>query len=124
MKLRPIKTLADHRAALAEIERLFDARPGTSAGDRLEILTTLVETYEEAHWPLPSPDPVEAIRYTMESRGLTGDDLVPVLGSRRKVQEVLARKRVLSLDMVRRLHLGLGISADVLIQPFRLKAAA
>lgn len=124
MKLRPIKTVADHRAALAEIERLFDSRPGTTAGDRLEILTTLVESYEEAHWPMASPDPVEAIRYTMESRGLTGHDLVPVLGSRRKVEEVLARKRVLNLDMVRRLHIGLGISADVLIQPFRLKTAA
>ena len=124
MKLRPIKTAADYRAALAEIERLFEARPGTPAGDRLDILTTLVEAYEEEHWPLPSPDPVEAIRYTMESRGLTGDDLVPVLGSRRKVQDVLTRKRPLSLDMVRRLHAALGISADVLIQPFDLKAAA
>lgn len=124
MKLRPIKTAADHRAALAEIERLFAARSGTPAGDRLDILATLVAAYEEEHWPLPSPDPVEAIRYTMESRGLTGDDLVPVLGSRRKVQEVLTRQRPLSLDMVRRLHARLGISADVLIQPFTLKIAA
>ena len=84
MKLRPIKTAADHRAALAEIERLFAARHGTSAGDRLDILTTLVAAYEEEHWPLPSPDPVEAIRYTMESRGLTGDDLVPVLAAAAK----------------------------------------
>ncbi len=71
MKLRPIKTAADYRAALADVERLFEARHGTPAGDRLDILTTLVESYEEEHWPLPSPDPVEAIRYTMESRGLT-----------------------------------------------------
>ena len=124
MRLRPIKTTTDHRAALAEIHRLFDARPGTPAGDRLEILTTLVEAYEEQHCPLPPPNPVEAIRYAMESRGLTGKDLASVLGSRRKVQEVLDRKCALSLAMVRRLHTGLGISADVLIQPFPLKAAA
>ena len=123
MKLRPIKTQADHRAALAEILRLFDARPGTAAGDRLEILVTLVEAYEERQCPMPPPDPVEAIRYAMESRGLTSDDLVPVLGKRQHVKEILGRKRTLTLDMVRRLHAALGISADVLIQPLPAKAA-
>ena len=81
LKLRPIKTAADYRAALAEVERLCEARPGTPTGDRLDILTTLVEACEEEHWPLPSPDPVEAIRYTMESRGLTGDDLAKLMTS-------------------------------------------
>ena len=123
MKLRPIKTQADHRAALAEIQRLFDARPGTAAGDRLEILVTLVEAYEERQCPMPPPDPVEAIRYAMESRGLSSDDLVPVLGTRRHVNEILGRKRALTLDMVRRLHTALGISADVLIQTSPAKAA-
>ena len=124
MKLRPIKTQADTRAALAEIQRLFDARPGTAAGDRLEILVTLVEAYEERQCPMPPPDPVEAIRYAMESRGLSSDDLVPVIGTRRHVNEILGRKRALTLEMVRRLHRALGISADVLIQPLPAKAAA
>ena len=124
MNVRPIKTEADYRAALAESERLFDARPGTTAGDRLEILTTLVEAYEEAHDPMLAPDPVAAIRYAMESRGLTCDELVPYLGSRQRVKEVLARKRPLTLNMIRRLHDGLGVSADILIRPLRVKAAA
>ena len=124
MKLRPIKTGNDHRAALAEVERLLDARPGTPAGDRLEILVTLIEAYEERHCPMPPPDPVEAIRYAMESRGLTSDDLISVLGNRQHVKEILGRKRSLTLEMVRRLHSALGISADVLIQPFAVKAAA
>jgi HTH-type transcriptional regulator/antitoxin HigA len=124
MKVRPVKTETDYRAALAEIERLFDARPGTTAGDRLEILTTLVEAYEEAHDPMPAPDPVEAIRYAMESRGLSGDDLVPYLGSRQRVKDVLNRKRPLTLYMIRRLHDGLGVSADILIRPIRVKDAA
>ena len=124
MKVRPVKTEADYRAALAEIERLFDARTGTTASDRLEILTTLVEAYEEAHDPIPAPDPVEAIRYAMESKGLSGDDLVPYLGSRQRVKEVLTHKRPLTLNMIRRLHEGLGVSADILIRPLRMKAAA
>ena len=124
MKLRPIKTQADHRAALAEIQRLFDVRPGTAAGDRLEILVTLVEAYEERQCPMPAPDHVEAIRYAMESRGLSSDDLVSVLGTRRHVNEILGRKRSLTLDMVRRLHSTLGISADVLIQSLPAKGAA
>jgi len=124
MKLRPIKTDADYHEALTEIERLYDARPGTAAADRLEILTTLVEAYEEEHEPMPAPDPIAAIRYTMESRGLSGDDLVPYLGTRQRVKEVLNRQRPLTLNMIRRLHDGLGVSADILIRPLRMKATA
>ena len=124
MKLRPIKTEKDHRAALAEVERVLDARPGTPAGDRLEILVALIEAYEERHCPMPPPDPVEAIRYAMESRGLTSDDLASVLGNRQRVKEILGRKRALTIAMIRRLHSALGISADVLIQPLEIKAAA
>ncbi len=124
MKLRPIKTEKDHRAALAEVEGMLDARPGTPAGDRLEILVTLVEAYEERHCPMPPPDPVEAIRYAMESRGITNDELASVLGNRQHVKEILGRKRTLTLGMIRRLHSALGISADVLIQPLEIKAAA
>ncbi len=124
MKLRPIKTEKDHRAALADVDRMLDARPGTPAGDRLEILGTLIEAYEERHCPMPPPDPVEAIRYAMESRGITNDELASVLGNRQHVKEILGRKRTLTLEMIRRLHSALGISADVLIQPLEIKAAA
>jgi HTH-type transcriptional regulator/antitoxin HigA len=117
MQIHPIKTEADHQAALAEIERLWDARPGTPEGDRLEVLTTLVEAYEEQHHAMLRPDPIEAILYYMDSRGLTRRDLEPYIGSRARVSEVLNRKRPLSLEMIRRLHTGLGIPADILIQP-------
>jgi HTH-type transcriptional regulator/antitoxin HigA len=120
MKIRPIKTEADYAAALAEIERLFDAKPHTPEGDRLDVLTTLVEAYEDEHCPVPAPDPVEAIRYCMESRGLSAEDLAPYFGGRQRVREILGRKRALTVDMICRLHTGLGISADVLIQRYRL----
>lgn len=124
MNIRPIKTEADYQAALTEIERLFDAAPGTPEGDLLEVLTTLVEHYEELHDSIPFPDPIAAIMYHMESRGLSRHDLEPYIGSRARVAEVLNRKRALSIDMIRRLHTGLGISADVLIQPYDTAQAA
>ena len=120
MEFRPIQTEEDYQAALAEIERLFDASPGTPQGDVLEVWTTLVEAYEEQHYSIPPPDPIEAIRYHMESRGLSSSDLEPYIGSSACVAEVLNRQRPLSLDIIRRLHTGLGISADVLIQPYIL----
>ena len=118
MDIRPIKTENDYDVALKEIDRLVDAAPGTPNADRLEILSTLVVAYEEEHYPIPTPDPVEAIRYYMESRGLSQKDLEPYIGDREKVKQVLQRKRPLSIAMIRRLHNGLGISADVLIQPY------
>ena len=124
MEIRPIKTEADYEVALAEIERLFEAEPGTPEGDRLEILTTLVEAYEEVHYPIPAPDPIEAIRYYMESRGLVRRDLEPYIGSRARVSEILNRKRPLSLTMIRRLNKGLGIPAEVLIKPYDYQQAA
>jgi HTH-type transcriptional regulator/antitoxin HigA len=120
MNIRPIKTEADYAAALAEIERLFEAKPHTPEGDRSDVLTTLVEANEDEHHPMPAPDPVEAIRYGMESRGLAAKDLSPCLGSGQRAREVLRRKRPLTMEMIRRLHAGLGISADVLIQRYRL----
>jgi HTH-type transcriptional regulator/antitoxin HigA len=123
MDIKPIRTQRDHKAALAEIERLFDAKPGTPDGDRLEVLATLVEAYEQKHYPMSPPDPVEAIVYFMESRGLNRKDLEPYLGSRAKVSEVLNRRRPLSIEMIRRLHDGLGIPAEVLIQPYEVEAA-
>src|SRR5919199_2955628 len=124
MNIKPIKTEADYQAALAEIERLFDALPGTPEGDQLNVWTTLVEHYEARHHPIPFPDPIEAITYHMESRGLSRRDLEPYLGSRARVAEVLNRKRPLSLDMIRRLHTGLGIAAEILIQPYALATRA
>ena len=118
MEIRPIRTESDYEAALAEIERLFDAAPNTSEDDRLDVLTTLVEAYEAQHYHIPEPDPVEAIKYCMESRGLTRADLEPYIGGRARVAEVLNRKRALSLNMIRRLYAGLGIPAEVLVRPY------
>lgn len=124
MQIRPIKTKADHRAALKEIERLMDAKPGTPAGDRLEVLTTLVDRYESEHDAIEPPDPIEALLYHMESRGLTRRDLEPYLGSRARVAEVLNRRRALTIEMIRKLHEGLGISAEVLIRPYSVRGSA
>ena len=119
MEIKPIKNDADYQAALGEIERLFDAAPDTPEGDRLEVLTALVEAYEERHYSIPLPDPVEAILYHMESRGLSRRDIEAYIGSRARVSEVLNRKRPLTVEMIRNLNKGLGISAEVLIQPYR-----
>jgi len=124
MQIRPIKTKADHRAALKEIERLMDARPGTPAGDRLEVLTTLVEHYESQHEQIEPPDPIDALVYHMDSRGLKRRDLEPYLGSRARVAEVLNRRRSLTIEMIRKLHAGLGISAEVLIRPYSVRGSA
>jgi HTH-type transcriptional regulator/antitoxin HigA len=120
MSLRPIKTDVDYQQALAEIEALFEAQPNTLEGDRLDVLTTLVEAYEQKHHPVLPPDPIEALLYHLESRGLTRRDLEPYLGSRARVAEVLNRRRALTMGMIRRLHQGLGLPAEVLIQPYPL----
>lgn len=119
MEIRPIRTKADYQAALKEIERLFDAPPNTPAYDRLDILSTLVDAYEERHFPIAAPDPIEAILYYMDTRGLSRRDLEPCLGSRARVSEILSRKRSLTLEMIRKLNQNLGIPAEVLIQSYR-----
>ena len=118
MDIRPIKTDEDYQIALAEIEQLFSSTPGTVEGDRLEVLMTLVEAYEDEHYDIPVPDPIEAIHYYMDSRGLSRKDLEPYIGSRARVSEVLNRKRPLTLSMIRNLNAALGISADILITPY------
>jgi HTH-type transcriptional regulator/antitoxin HigA len=118
MDIHPIKIDADYEAALHEIETLFDAEPDTPEGDRLEVLTALVEAYEAQHFAIPYPDPIEAILYLMESRGLSRRELEPYIGSRARVAEILNRKRTLTLDMIRRLHAGLGLPTEILIQPY------
>ena len=117
MEIRPIKTDADHDAALREIERLWGAREGSEEADRLEVLLTLVEAYERAHFPVEAPDPIEAIKFRLEQQGADVRALVGILGSRTRVYEVLRRDRPLSLAMIRRLHERLQIPAEVLIRP-------
>jgi HTH-type transcriptional regulator / antitoxin HigA len=118
-ELKPIRTKADYNNALAELERLWGAKSGTREGDRLDVLATLIDAYEARHYPMDPPDPIEAIQFRMEQQGLTRKDLEPLIGSRARVAEVMNRKRNLSIDMIRRLHEALGISAEVLIRPTR-----
>jgi HTH-type transcriptional regulator/antitoxin HigA len=124
VEIRPIKTEKDYKSVLKKIEQLFNAAPGTTEGDRLDVLATLVEAYEDKHYNIPMPDPVEAILYHLESRGLTRRELEPFIGSRAHVSEILNRRRSLTLKMIRKLSIGLGIPAEVLIQPYDIDRAA
>jgi len=117
MNIKPIKTEADYRAALQEIEMLMVANFDTPEGEKLDILVTLVEAYERRHYPLDLPDPVAAIRFEMEQKGLTVKDLEPMIGKSNRVYEILNHKRALTLKMIWRLHQGLGIPAESLIKP-------
>lgn len=119
MDIKPIKTKANYQAALKEIETLMEAKPRSSKGDRLEVWVTLVEAYEARHYPLDLPDPVEAIKYTMESKGLTVKDLEPIIGRSNRVYEILNRRRPLTLKMIWGLHRKLGIPAESLVRPSR-----
>jgi HTH-type transcriptional regulator/antitoxin HigA len=121
--ITPIKSHRDYRRILREIERLMNARRNTPEGDRLDVLVTLVEAWERKHYRLDLPDPVEAIRYHMEQNGLQPRDLIPFIGGRNRVHEVLNRRRELTLTMIRRLHEGLGIPAESLIGIGQQKAA-
>ena len=120
MNIRPIRTEADYDAALAEIDRLIDAPDDSLEADYLDILSTLVEAYEEQHYPIPLPDPISYILYYMESRGLTRRDLEPYLGSQRRVAQVLNKERPLTMKMIRALNRGLNIAMDILVQPVEL----
>jgi HTH-type transcriptional regulator/antitoxin HigA len=122
--IKPIRTKKNYEAALAEVERLWGAKSKTPEGDRLDVLATLIDAYENEHYPMDPPDPIEAIRFRMEQQGLTRKDLEPLIGTRTRVAEVLNRKRGLSIEMIRRLHRKLGISAEVLIRPSRRDEAA
>jgi HTH-type transcriptional regulator/antitoxin HigA len=124
MDIRPIRSETDYHAALTEVERLWDAEPGTPEGDQAEILSILIEAYEAKHHPIPTPDPIAAILFMMEQKGLTRRDLEPAIGSRNRVSEVLSRKRPLTLPMVRALSNLLQIPADVLVQACETQSAA
>ena len=116
MQPKILQTKADHSAALNRVEALMDATPGSSEEAELELWTLLIENYESKHHPVPLPDPIEAIKFRMEQLGLKATDLTEYIPSKSKVSEILNRKRPLSLNMIRALHTGLGISAETLVQ--------
>jgi HTH-type transcriptional regulator/antitoxin HigA len=124
MDIKPIKTEVDYRAALKEIESLMMAEADTPEGDHLDVLVTLVEAYERKHYALELPDPVEAIKFIMDQRGLTVKDLEPMIGRSNRVYEILNHKRPLTLKMIWKLHKGLGIPAECLIKPIEESRAA
>jgi HTH-type transcriptional regulator/antitoxin HigA len=124
MDIRPIRSEADYRAALADIERLWKSEPGTPEGDRVDVLAILIEAYEARHHPIPAPDPIAAVLFMMEQKGLTRRDLEAALGSRGRVSEILNRKRPLTLPMVRALSALLDIPTEVLVQPYETRSAA
>ena len=117
MDIKPVKTGADYRMALKEIEKLMTAAPDSPDGEKLDVLVTLVEAHESRHYPLDLPDPVEAIKFEMERKGLTVKDLEPMIGKSNRVYEILNHKRSLTLKMIWKLHQGLGIPAESLIKP-------
>ena len=124
MNIKPIKTKADYRAALKDVEALMGAKANTAEGERLDVLVTLIEAYERKHFPLELPDPVEAIKFQMDQRGLTPKDLEPMIGRLNRVYEILNHKRPLTLKMIWKLHRGLDIPAESLIrQPDERRAA-
>lgn len=119
MDIKPIRTKANYRDALKQIEKLMSAKANTAEGEKLDVLVTLVEAYERKHYPLDLPDPVEAIKFEMDRRGLTVKDMGPVIGKPNRVYEILNYKRPLTLQMIQRLHHDLGIPAESLIKPMR-----
>lgn len=119
MNIRPIRTRDDYQAALAQASAYFDQQPepGSADGDCFEVLLALIEAYESRHFPIEAPGPIEAIKFRMEQLGLSVQDLVPMIGAKNRVYEVLAGRRPLTLAMIRALHSGLGLPAALLIQP-------
>ena len=125
MDVRPIKTEADLDWALEEVKRYFDVPPpaGSPEADRFDVLSTLIEAYEDEHYPIPVLDPVETIRGYLEMSGRTQADLAVLLGSRSRASEILNRKRALTMEMAQKLNSEWGIPAEALVQPYRLDAA-
>lgn len=119
--VRPVRTERDYEHALEEIGRLMTARPGTPAGDHLDVLSTLVEAYEAEHYPIEAPDPIALIEFAMEQRGASRADLEPIIGLRGRVSEVLSKRRPLTLAMIRKLNEKWGLPTDVLVQSYALR---
>jgi len=124
LDIKPIRTKADYRAALKDIESLMTAKADTPEGDRLDVLSTLVEAYERTHFPMDLPDAVDAIKFRMEQSGLTVEDLEPVIGRKNRVYEVLSRRRTLTLRMIEGLHSKFGIPAESLLKQRTTKMPA
>jgi HTH-type transcriptional regulator/antitoxin HigA len=127
MEIRPIRTDKDHRTALKEIEAHWGAPEGSEAGDKLEVLVTLVDAYEEPRWPIAPPkrfDPVDVLHYAIDELGHTQAELADLLGSRSRASEVLARKRALNVEMIHKISETWKIPAELLVRPYRLKKAA
>ncbi|RKS93983.1 HTH-type transcriptional regulator/antitoxin HigA [Flavobacterium limicola] len=118
MEIKPIKTENDYNQALERLEVIFDAKKGSSEGDELEVLGILIDQYENEHFPIGMPDPIEAIKFRMEQMGYNQNDLANIIGLKSRASEILNRKRKLSLEMIRQLHEQLNIPTDVLIQPY------
>ena len=118
MTLKLLKTKKDYQRALDRLEVIFDAKPTTTQGDELELLGILIEKYEQEHYPIDFPDPIEAIKFRMEQLGYNQSDLANVVGLKSRASEILNKKRKLTLDMIRQLHLTLNIPTDVLIQTY------
>ena len=118
MNIKPIKTKKDYEQAMLRLENLFDAKKGTSKGDELEILSLLIEKYEDEKFPVDLPDPIEAIKFRMEQSGMTQTDLADIVGQKSRASEILSRKRKLSLDMIRQLHKKWRIPTEVLVQSY------
>ncbi len=121
MNIKPIRTEADHAAALARIDALMDAPDPSPERDELEVLVTLVSAYEDVHHVIAPPDPIEALRFRIEQQGLSEQDLTPYLGSAARVTEILDRRRPLTLPMIRKLHRGLHIPLESLVQDYDLR---
>lgn len=118
MILRPIRNKKEYNIALKRLEKIFNAKPGTDEGDELEVLGMLIEKYEEKHFPIDLPDPIEAIKYRMEQMGYSQNDLANVVGLKSRASEILNRKRKLTLDMIRSIHEIMNIPTEVLIQSY------
>lgn len=118
MTIKPIKTKKDYQQALARLEEIFDAKKGSAEGDELEVLGILTDKYENEHFPIDFPDPIEAIKFRMEQLGYNQADLAKIIGLKSRASEILSKKRKLSLDMIRQLHDHLQIPTDVLIQEY------
>lgn len=119
MEIKPIKTVQDYNQAVERLEMIFDAKYGTSEGDELEVLGILIDQYENEHFPIGLPDPIEAIKFRMEQMGYNQNDLANIVGLKSRASEILNRKRKLSLEMIRKLHKVLHIPTDVLIQTYK-----
>jgi len=118
MNIKPIKTKKDYTSALSRLDKIFDAKPGTPEGDELEVLSILIEKYENEHFTIGYPDPIEAIKFRMEQMGYSQSDLAKVVGLKSRASEILSKKRKLTLEMIRQLHETLKIPTDVLIQSY------